>query len=94
MPGVDNDSENNVLVVKIRTKLNKIVQFQKGKLGLYLEKLYAQQQTVQDTLEGKFSAMECEVQWNNIKKCYWITEVDTKARKPWITQEMVIKMEE
>ena len=60
MPGVDNDSENNVLVVKIRTKLNKIVQFQKGKLGLYLEKLYAQQQTVQDTLEGKFSAMECE----------------------------------
>jgi len=39
-----------------------------------LEKLYTQKQTVQDTLEGKLGAIECdggnvEVQWNNIKEC-------------------------
>jgi len=31
MRGADTDSENNVLVVKMCTKLNKIIQFQKGK---------------------------------------------------------------
>jgi len=99
MPGVNTDSENNVLVVKICTKLNKIIQFQKGKPGWDLEKFYAKQQTVQDTLEGKFSAKECEsenveVQWNNIKKCYLIGKVDRKTTKPWITQEMIIPMDE
>ena len=36
--------------------------------------MYTQKQTVQDTLEGKLGATECdsgnaEVQWNNIKEC-------------------------
>jgi len=48
---------------------------------------------VQDTLDGKLDATECEsgnveVQWNNIKKCTLDTmsdstgKVDSKARKP------------
>ena len=38
-----------------------------------------------------------EEQWNNIKKCVLLTmndligKVDSKARKPWITQEMIKK---
>jgi hypothetical protein len=41
-----------------------------------------------------------EVQWNNIKKCVLDTmsdlvgKVERGARKPWITQEMISKMDE
>jgi len=60
---------------------------------------------VQDTLEGKLGAIECdsgnvEVQWNNIKECVLDTlsdlvgKVVKRARKPWITQEMISKMDE
>jgi len=70
-----------------------------------LEKLYAQRQRVQDTLEEKLGALECEsgnaeVQWKNIKECVLDTvsdlagKVEKRARKPWITQEMISKMDE
>jgi len=70
-----------------------------------LEKLYAQRQSVQDTLEEKLGAIECEsgdaeVQWKNIKECVLHTISDLvgkdekRARKPWITQEMTSKMDE
>ena len=60
---------------------------------------------MQDTLEGKLYAIECEsgnaeVQWNNIKECSLDTisdlvgKVEKRARKPWITQEMIGKMGE
>jgi hypothetical protein len=60
---------------------------------------------VQDTLEQKLCAAECqrenvEVQWNIKKKCVLHImcdmdgKVDRKARKPWITQEMMSKMDE
>jgi len=69
-----------------------------------LEKLYTQKQRVQDTLEEKLGAIECdrgkdEVQWNNIKECVLDTfsdlggKVEKRARKPWITQEMISKMD-
>jgi hypothetical protein len=40
-----------------------------------------------------------EVQWNNIKMCVryceWLVgNVERRARKPWITQEMISKMDE
>jgi hypothetical protein len=67
-----------------------------------LEKIYAQQQEVHDSLEEKLGAIKCESgnveeQWNNIKKCVLDTmsdlvgKVERKAREPWITQEMIIK---
>ena len=67
--------------------------------------MYTQKQTVQDTLEGKLGAIGCdsgnvEVQWNNIKECALDTlsdlvgKVEKRARKPWITQEMISKMDE
>jgi hypothetical protein len=60
---------------------------------------------VQDTREEKLGAMGCEsgnveVQWNNIKECVLDTisdlvgKVEKRARKPWITQEMISKMDE
>jgi len=60
---------------------------------------------VQDTLEEKLSAVGCEsgnveVQWNNIKEYVLDTisdlvgKVEKRARKPWITQEMISKMDE
>jgi len=60
---------------------------------------------VQDTLEGKLGAIECdggnvEVQWNNMKECVLDTlsdlvgKVEKRGRKPLITQEMISKMDE
>jgi len=57
------------------------------------------------TLEKKLGAAECEsgnveVHWNSIKKCVpdtmsvFICKVDRRARKPWISQEMINKMDE
>jgi len=103
--GADVDSEHNLVVAKICTRLKKIIRFQKRRLQWDLEKLYTQKQTVQDTLEGKLGAIECdsgniEVQWNNIKECVLDTfsdlvgKVEKRARKPWITQEMISKMDE
>jgi len=70
-----------------------------------LEKLYAQRQRMQDTLKEKLSAIGCdsgnvEVQWNNIRECVLDTisdlvgKVEKRARKPWIKQEMISKMDE
>jgi hypothetical protein len=60
---------------------------------------------VQDTVEERLSAVGCdsgnvEVQWNKIKECVLdiisdlIGNVEKRAKKPWITQEMVSKMDE
>jgi hypothetical protein len=61
-----------------------------------LEKLHGERQRVQDILEEKLRAIECEcgnaeVQWKNIKECVLDTisdlvgKVEKRARKPWIT---------
>jgi uncharacterized protein YabN with tetrapyrrole methylase and pyrophosphatase domain len=72
--------------------LKKIIGFQKRRPRWDLEKLYAQQQRVQDTLEEKLSAIgfdseNVEVQWNNIKECMLdiisdlVGQVEKRARK-------------
>ena len=105
MPGADIDSDHNLLVAKICARLKKIIRFQKRRPQWDLEKLYTQKQRVQDTLEGKLGAIECdsgnvEVQWNNIKECVLDTlsdlvgKIKKRARKPWITQEMISNMDE
>ena len=56
-------------------------------------------------LEEKLGAIECEsgnaeVQWKHIKECVLDTvsdlvgKVEKRARNPWITQEMISKMDE
>ena len=60
---------------------------------------------MQDTLEEKLGAIECEsgnseVQWKNIKESVLdaisdlVGKFEKRARKPWITQEMISKMDE
>ena len=60
---------------------------------------------MQDAVEGKLGAIGCDsgnvdVQWNNTKECVLDTLsdlvgiVEKRARKPWITQEMISKMDE
>jgi len=105
LPGADIDSDHNLLVAKFRTRLKKIIRFQKNRPRWDFEKLYTQKQRVQENLEEKLCAIECEsgnaeVQWNNIKECMLDTisdlvgKVEKRARKPWITQEMITKMVE
>jgi flagellar biosynthesis chaperone FliJ len=105
LPRADIDSNHNLLVATICTRLKNIIRFHKRKPGWDLEKLYAQRQEVHDSLEEKLSPIKCEsgnveVQWNNIKKCVLHTmsdlvgKVEGRAKKPWITQEMISKMDE
>jgi len=60
---------------------------------------------VQDTLEEKIGAIEwdsgnVEMKWNNIEECVLVTiselvgKVEKTTRKPWITQEIISKMDE
>ena len=60
LPGADIDSEHNLLIAKNYTRLKKIIRFQKRRPQWDLEKLYTQKQRVQDTLEGKLGAIECD----------------------------------
>ena len=96
LPGADTDSDHNLLVDKVRTRLKKIIRFQKRRPRWDLEKLYGERQTVQNILEEKIRAIACEsgnteVQWKNIKECVLGTisdlvgKVEKRARKPWIT---------
>ena len=55
--GADIDSDHNLLVAKICTRLKKIIMFQKRRPQWNLEKLYAQRQRVQDTLQEKLGAI-------------------------------------
>jgi hypothetical protein len=72
-PGADIDSDHNLLAAKICTRLKRIIRFQKRKPGWDLEKLQAQGQEVQESLEEKLRAVDCvnrnvEGHWN-IKNC-------------------------
>ena len=74
LPGADIDYDHNLLVAKVCTRLKKIIRFQKSRPRWDLEKLSAERQRVQDTLEEQLGAIECEsgnaeVQWKNIKEC-------------------------
>jgi hypothetical protein len=68
-------------------------------------KVIRQQQDVQDTLEEKLGAIKCEsgnveAQWNNIKQHVLhtlndlVSDIKRRARKPWITLQMISKMDE
>jgi hypothetical protein len=85
LPGADIDSDHNLLVAKICTRLKKIIRFQKRRTQWDLEKLYTQKQRVQDTLEGKLSVIQCdsgnvEVQWNNTRECVLDTLSDVVGK--------------
>ena len=74
LAGADIDSDHNLLVVKVHTRLKKIIRFRKSRPRWDLEKLYAERQRVQNTLEKKLGAIEgesgnVEEQWKNIKEC-------------------------
>jgi hypothetical protein len=107
LPGADIDFGHNLLVAKIGTKLKKTERFQKRGSRWDLNKLYTytQLKRVQDTLEEKLGAIgsesgNIEVQWNNIMECVldtisnFVGKVQKKARRLWITQEIISKMDE
>jgi hypothetical protein len=58
--GADIESDHNLLDAKFCTRLKKIISFQKRRPMWDLEKLYAQRQKVQDTLEETICAIECD----------------------------------
>jgi hypothetical protein len=71
LPGADIDSDHNLLLARICTRLKKIIRFQKRNPQWDLKNLFTQKQRLQDTLEKKLGAIGCdsgnvEVPWNNI----------------------------
>jgi hypothetical protein len=68
LPGADINFDHNLLVAKICTRLKKILNIQNGKPRWDLEMLPVQRQSLQNNLEEKLVAIECEsgsveVQW-------------------------------
>jgi len=59
LPGADTDSDHNLVVAKVCTILKKIIRFEKSRPRWDLEKLCAERQRVQNTLEEKLGAIEC-----------------------------------
>ena len=57
LPGADIDSDHNLLVAKFRTRLKKTVRFQNSRPRWDLKNLYAQRQSVKDTLDEKLCAI-------------------------------------
>ena len=53
LPGAYTDSDHNLLVVKVRTRLKKIIRFQKSRPRWDLQKLYAERQRVQNILDSQ-----------------------------------------
>jgi hypothetical protein len=81
--------------------MKKIIRFQKSRPRWDLEELYPQRQRLQDNLEEELGAIECEsgnaeVQWKNLKECVLdlFGKVEKRARRPWITQGIISKMDE
>ena len=66
LPGADIDSDHNLLVAKVCPRLKKITRFQSSRPRWDLEKLYAQRQSVQDTLEEKLGELYVNV---GMRKC-------------------------
>jgi hypothetical protein len=42
LPGADTDSDHNLLIAKVRTKLKKIIRFQRSRPTWDVEKLYGE----------------------------------------------------
>ena len=66
LPGADIDSDHNLLVAKICTRLKKSIRFQKRRPRWDLEKLYAQRQRMGDNLEEKLGELNVTV---GMSKC-------------------------
>jgi hypothetical protein len=95
-PEADIDSDHNLLVAKICTRLKRIIRFQKRKPVWDLEKLQVQGQKVREYLEEKLRAGDCvnrnvEEHLDTMSDC--LGKVEKRARNPWITQEMISKMD-
>jgi len=78
LPETDTDYGHKLWIPKICTRFKKIIRFQKWKSRWDLEKLYAQSKKVQNNLEEKLTATECEVgMWKSsyqemcVKFCKW-----------------------
>jgi hypothetical protein len=85
MPGAGISSDHNLQVVKICTIVKKIIKLQKdSQVGVW--RSYMPNNKLQNTLEGKLGAIECEsrnveVQCNSIKKCVLDTENRQESKK-------------
>jgi len=85
IPGADISSDHNLQVVKICTIVKKIIKLQNdNQVGVW--RSYMLSNKLQNTLEGKLGAIECEsgnveVQWNSIKKCVLDTESRQESKK-------------
>ena len=63
-----------IISSKMYARLKKIMGFQKGKPVLAVQKFHARRKSVQDTVEIKFGAVDCENRnmkgrWNIFEKC-------------------------
>ena len=100
--GADIDSDHNLLVADIETKLKRVKRKVVRKVKWNLEKLKEDRAEVTAMMEQKFDRLKdnTEVTWEAVKEVLIDTlendvgKIDVQPKKPWITQEMLEKMRE
>ncbi|XP_026467799.1 craniofacial development protein 2-like [Ctenocephalides felis] len=104
-PGADIDSDHNLLTVDIETKLKNIRKMGKRRQRWNLENLRNNKIVVRREMETKFSVIKdreevVEKDLNEVKSVLLETlennvgKLEKVAKKPWITQEIIKKMDE
>ena len=106
--GADADSDHNPVVIVIRMKLKKVLK-EKRRESLHMERLkddttvseYLRQSNLNMESAAPDDAMNISVRWTRLKEIVTRTARETLGnvkrkdnKKPWITAEMIDKMEE
>ena len=105
LPGADINSNHNLLVAEIQTRLKAINKAGKRKSKWNLERIKSKENHVKEVMEQKFSQLDgvtgsIEDNWGNVKETLldilnnYIDKMEIAPRNPWITEAMIKKMEE
>ena len=97
LPGADIDSDDNLLVTEVQTRLKSIKKAAKGKPKWNLERIKIKENNVKEAMEQKFSQIDgvtrsVEDSWGKLKETLLdilnndIGNMKIAPRKPWITE--------
>ena len=102
-PGADADTDHNLVVMKINVMLKKIIKTsmkRKWDMKRLKTNEAAFSRSVEDSIQGK-EGSSVESRWKDLKN--WVLKIakrhvgyqkGRRIKKPWVTEEMMTKMEE
>jgi hypothetical protein len=105
LPGAEIDSDHNLLVAEVKTRLKAIKEAEKKKPKWNLERIKSKENIVKEVMEQKFSQIDgvtgsVDDNWGKVKETLLdilnndIGKMEIAPRKPWITEALIKKMKE